>query len=84
MIIITILLKIIIIILFITALYCLYQLIRNQKIYRIRMKWIDKRNWHSYHKYSYNDMMFPCKDNWYGLKWPTERQYTEQEGEMKP
>lgn len=51
------------------SLYCAYQLIRNEMVCKIRVKWIysnDKR----YYKYSYDYMFEPHKHNWYGLKLP--------------
>lgn len=54
--------------------YCLYQLVRNDKIYHIRINWIDtddKRR----DKYSYDEMFRPNKHNWFGLKYPNEKQY---------
>lgn len=55
-------------------LYCLYQLLRNQKVYEIRIKWIrtqDKR----YGKYSYSEMFVQSAKNWFGFRWPKDEHY---------
>lgn len=55
-------------------LYLLYQLVRNEQVFKIRQKWI----WHDdlrRDKYSYSEMMNPSKTNWYGLKYPKDRHY---------
>ena len=57
-----------------TATYALYQLIRNEFIYRIRVEWIktDDKRWY---KYSYDFMFEPSSHNWFGLKFPTEKDF---------
>jgi len=55
--------------------YSIYQLFRNEKVYKIRIKWIDNDKWEVHKKYSYDDMMCANKKNWYGLKWPNENDY---------
>ncbi len=54
--------------------YCVYQLIRNHAVYRIRHRWImtDDERWNLY---SYNFMFDPSKHNWHGIKYPRESQF---------
>jgi len=54
--------------------YFLYQIIRIQRIFKIRMKWIkdgDRRYDTCSHKY----MADPNKDNWYGFRLPMDKHY---------
>jgi len=56
------------------VLYCLYQLIRNTKIFKIRSVWIetnDKR----WFKHSYDFMMDPNQHNWFGFRYPKDKHY---------
>jgi len=55
--------------------YCFYQIIRNTKIFIIRGKWIetsDKR----WHEYSYNYMFIPSIHNYFGLKYPNDKDFS--------
>lgn len=54
--------------------YGVYQLIRNEFVYRIRIKWIEEDDirWHNY---SYDFMFNPSKHNWFGLKFPTDKAF---------
>lgn len=54
--------------------YCFYQLLRNQLVYKIRIKWIEKDD-DRYYKYSYSKMMTPNKSNWWGLKYPKDKHF---------
>lgn len=59
----------------IAMIYCIYQLIRNEVVCRILMKWI-KDSDDRFYKYDYNDDMFyPSKSNWYGLKFPLDKDF---------
>lgn len=49
----------------------LYEILRNNRVYHIRVKWIQTSDNRCY-KYTYQDMYFPSMDNWYGLKYPKE------------
>lgn len=58
----------------IISLYLAYQLIRNNRVANIRIKWIlndDDR----YYKYCYEYMFNPSKHNLYGLKFPIDKQF---------
>ena len=54
--------------------YIMYQLYRNHKVYKIRIKWIEEHNLKRF-KYSYDFMFDPSKHNWFGFKWPREKNY---------
>ena len=54
--------------------YYSYQLKRNDEVYNIQVHWIntyDKRHI----QYDYDYMFEPNKSNWYGLKWPRDKDY---------
>ena len=54
--------------------YGIYQLFRNNKVYKIRIKWIENDDpRHDY--YSYDFMFVPSKYNWFGLKFPTDKAF---------
>lgn len=55
--------------------YSIYQLLRNQKVYKIRCKWTNDYVDEKWYKYSYDYMMKPKKHNWFGFKWPNENDY---------
>ncbi len=58
----------------IISMYLIYQLIRNNKVAKIRRKWVlsdDSR----YNKYDYDYMYKPSKHNLYGLRFPRDVQY---------
>lgn len=59
----------------IICVYFVYQLIRNQKVYNIRIKWLRNDELDRHMRYTYNEMMDPNKKNWYGLKFPNEKDY---------
>lgn len=65
---------IILILLLVVAAYCIYQLIRNELVYNIRLRWIDKSD-NRWYKYSYNQMFDPSPGNWFGLNWPHDSLY---------
>ena len=50
-------------------LYLIYQLIREEMVFQIRVKWIESKD-KRYYKYSFDYMFKPHKRNWYGLKLP--------------
>lgn len=54
--------------------YCLYQLARNEKVYKIRINWINKND-PRLDKYTYEDMFRPSFKNWFGLKFPKESDF---------
>jgi len=54
--------------------YSIYQLIRNNKVYDIRKKWIDAYD-DRHDKYSYKYMMDANRHNWFGLRFPRDRHY---------
>lgn len=54
--------------------YCMYQIARIDKIWWIRMDWnylSDKR----FFKYSIDEMLDINKKNWFGLKWPMDKDF---------
>ena len=56
------------------SIYCIYQTLRNRKIYTIRVKWIysdDKRHF----KYTYDKMLKPSFNNCLGFKYPNEKDF---------
>jgi len=59
---------------FFAGVYCIYQLFRNSKVYKIRYKWIhsDDTRWDLY---SYDFMFDPSKHNLYGLKFPKDSDF---------
>lgn len=59
----------------ILLLYSLYQLCRNEKVYQIQMKWLDNDEFDRLNKHSYDYMMDANKKNWFGLKYPNEKDY---------
>jgi hypothetical protein len=54
--------------------YCLYQLVRNRAVYRIRIKWINNND-ERWEKYTYDEMFDPNPSNLFGLKFPNEKHY---------
>ena len=48
---------------------------RNEEVYKIVTKWVDNKKYDRCEKYSYDYMMKPNRCNWYGLKWPNEKDY---------
>lgn len=54
--------------------YCLYQLRRNEQVFKVREKWIKDHDYR-WDKYSYDFMMGPKKHNWFGFKWPKDSHY---------
>ena len=54
--------------------YGIYQLFRNEKVFKIRMKWIETQDtrWH-YFPYEY--MLHPKKNNWFGFRFPKDEHY---------
>ena len=56
--------------------YIIYQLVRNEIVYRIHMKWIDNEEYERLNRYDYDFMLNPNKKNLFGLKWPNEKDYT--------
>jgi hypothetical protein len=55
-------------------LYYYYQERRNNEVYKIRNKWVHKDD-ERWEKYSYDEMYDPSPLNWYGLKWPKEKDF---------
>lgn len=58
----------------VVLIYCLYQLIRNRVIFDIHSRWI-KSGDPKWYKYDYNFMLDSNKHNWWGLKFPREKDY---------
>lgn len=54
--------------------YGVYQLIRNEFVYRIRIKWIEEDDIR-HDQYSYDYMFNPSKHNLFGLKFPTDKAF---------
>ena len=52
----------------------IYQLLRNEKVYKIRGKWIDSGDCRHY-KYSYDEMFKASARNLFGLKYPNEKDF---------
>ena len=54
--------------------YLIYQLVRNEAVYKMRAKWInsDDLRWH---KYTYDEIMNPNKENWCGIKFPKDKDF---------
>ena len=63
------------IILFIAFIYVVYQIKRNEAVFKIRMKWINTYQFNRHDRWSYEYMVDPNKSNWYGLKYPKEKDY---------
>lgn len=59
----------------ISMIYLVYQIIRNEKVYRIRMVWLGDSNFSKLERYSYEYMYVPSKHNWWGLKYPTKSNF---------
>ena len=57
------------------TLYTSYQFARNNKVFEIRLKWIDTRQSNRLKRWSYDYIYKPKKSNWYGLKYPNEKDY---------
>jgi len=58
----------------ILVLFFLYQCFRAIEIIKIRKIWL-KNNDPRLLFYDSNDMFNQSKDNWFGLKWPTDKHY---------
>lgn len=58
----------------ILIIYTIYQLFRNEEVFKIRVMWIltDDERWS---RYSYKKMFDPNLDNWFGLRWPSDKNY---------
>ena len=54
--------------------YFFYQLVRNQKVYEIRIDWINEDDPRR-HKYTYEYMITPSFRNWLGLKFPSKSDF---------
>jgi hypothetical protein len=54
--------------------YTAYQMVRNHKVYKIRIKWFDGGD-SRYESYSYDEMYLPSIENWMGLKFPNEKDF---------
>lgn len=54
--------------------YCLLYLYRNNKVFEIRMKWVEEGD-ERYKKYTYEYMLHPNLNNWFGFKIPKEEDY---------
>ena len=65
---------ILVILCFLALIYGFYQLIRNNAVFKIRIKWIDEDD-SRHDNYTYNEMFAINKHTWYGLKYPKESQY---------
>lgn len=52
-----------------------YQLRRNSEILTIRLKLINEGKFGLVKKTSYEQIFYPNKSNWYGLKFPSESDY---------
>lgn len=52
----------------------IYQLLRNNAVFFIRSKWTNKRDTRWY-TYTYDEMFEPCKKNWYGFKYPRDKDF---------
>lgn len=61
-------------ILLLALFYVIYQLIRNNAVFKIRRKWRDRGDCRWY-KYSYEDMYDPKKENYFGLQYPKEKYF---------
>lgn len=55
--------------------YLIYQHIRIVKSIEIRKRWALLRNEKKRDKYHIEYMVYPKKHNWYGLRWPREKDY---------
>lgn len=55
-------------------LYYVYQSIRNDKIYKIRRNWTETDD-HRWYTYPYDYMLNPNKHNWFGLRYPRDKQF---------
>lgn len=55
-------------------LYSIYQLFRNEKVWKINENWFDTNDDRAI-TYSYDEMFDPNKSNWFGLRWPMEKHF---------
>ena len=54
--------------------YCALYSYRNDKVYEIRMKWVEEGDERD-EKYTYEYMLNPNLHNWFGFKIPKEEDY---------
>ena len=62
------------VVLFLIQFYLIYQLERNYKVLKIRKKWYYNDN-PKLKKYSFDEMLDPNKKNWFGFKYPNEKDF---------
>ena len=60
--------------LILTTINLFYQLSRNEKVYKIRIKWIVSGDCR-HDKYSYDEMFKASRHNLFGLKYPNEKDF---------
>ena len=62
------------VVLFLIQFYLIYQLERNYKVLKIRKKWYYNDN-PKLKKYSFDEMLDPSFKNWFGFKYPNEKDF---------
>ena len=60
--------------LFVALIYTVYQGFRNDKVLKIRLNWIWTMDMRRY-RYTYDEMFKPSLKNWFGLKWPRDKDF---------
>lgn len=58
----------------VVTLYLIWQLVRNEAVYRVRINWIKGDDSRRY-RYTYHEMMNPNKENWFGIKFPKDKDF---------
>jgi len=59
--------------------YGIYQILRNEKVFQIRVSWIENRDTRR-QEYTYGEMFNPTMHNLFGLKFPNEKDFPHKEG----
>lgn len=54
--------------------YCFYQFVRSNEVYKIRITWIDNSD-PRWDNYTYDEMFLPNLRNWFGLKFPRDSDF---------
>lgn len=60
---------------FLVMAYLAYQRVRNEAVYNIKVKWLDNGEFERCRRNSYDHMYKPNLKNWFGLRWPREKNY---------
>ena len=68
------LLNIILVLGFLALIYCGLQFIRNERVFDIRMNWIETKD-ERHERYTYGEMFNPSEKNFFGLNIPRDKFY---------